>query len=116
MFFLFSVFEKVKIVPIVGDEEEPVAAEQGGADSEGWASWAWSMIPQVLPEEDNSGSSGDESETTAKSSPPVFDISFYNRKATIVFKVCTAMSPLIKTNTASCYTLDKCVRCVEMKL
>lgn len=60
------------------------------ARNEGWASWAWSMVPQVLPTEgqDSAGSSSDESEVPPSKPSPVFDISFYNRKATLVVKVC----------------------------
>lgn len=62
-------------------------------NSVGWASWAWSMVPQVLPEgeeEQADEEAGDGNEQSEAHTPqkPVFDISFYNKKASFVIKVC----------------------------
>lgn len=44
------------------------------------------MVPAVLPAAEES--SDDELEVQTKPSPPVFDVSFFNRKASLVIKVC----------------------------
>ena len=55
--------------------------------SEGWASWAWSMVPAVRQGSGESESSDDDAEPPPPPAPPVFDISFFNKRATVVVKV-----------------------------
>lgn len=57
--------------------------EKGG----GWASWAWSMVPAVLPASEES-SDDDDPTAASQPAPPVFDVSFFNRKASLIIKVC----------------------------
>lgn len=71
---------------IESDMADDPMDSRGEERGEGWASWAWSMVPAVLPAADTE-SSDDESETPPAPRPPVFDISFYNKRATLVIKV-----------------------------
>lgn len=44
------------------------------------------MVPTVIPPVEDS--SDEEAEPPSKPAPPIFDVSFYNKKASLVFKVC----------------------------
>lgn len=87
------------------DSEDRQAVSDGAAEMaehrDGWASWAWSMVPQILPPEaDDTSSDGSDSADRKPTSPPVFDISFYNKRLTITIKVSTKQT---------CNTMCKCL-------
>ena len=68
----------VAVGGMLGDGPHP-------GDQEGWASWAWSYVPQILPsgeEED-----GDESGPRRKPQLPVLTLGFYIKQASLAFKV-----------------------------
>ena len=44
------------------------------------------MVPQIVPPEDDSEE--EDMQTSVTPQPPVFDISFYNKHASLVIKVC----------------------------
>ena len=55
---------------------------------QGWVSWAWSYVPQILPEEEDSGSQDSDSKPVKrKSLPSVFSIGMYAYKMSVIFKV-----------------------------
>ena len=63
-----------------------VPAMDEGAGGEGWASWAWSYVPQILPSGEE-GEDDDEQGPRRKPQPGVLSLGFYIKKASIVFKV-----------------------------
>ena len=51
---------------------------------EGWASWAWSYVPSILPDsEDEQGGT-----TKYSSHPSVLAVGLYCSQSTVIFKVC----------------------------
>lgn len=69
----------------VGNSEMNTDERISEAQAEGWVSWAWSKVPAVLPTGEEA--SDDETDSMEAPAPPVFDISFFNKKASLVFKV-----------------------------
>ncbi len=67
-------------------------AEYGGyapdpeMDDEGWASWAWSYVPQILPAYDEN-ELGEYDGPRRKPQPGILSVGFYVTKASIIFKV-----------------------------
>ena len=57
---------------------------EGEEDDEGWVSWAWSYVPQILPSEEDLA---EEDRSRSKPLYPVVSIGFYIHKASIMFKV-----------------------------
>lgn len=87
--------EDLETVQTVSDlqeeEEEKPSAEDfsasntpGGGD-QGWASWAWSYVPQILPSEEEE--LGDASTTPKQKTPPILSIGMYAHKASVTFKL-----------------------------
>ena len=64
-----------------------------GAEEEGWASWAWSYVPQILPSSEEE--EYEEEARRKKAPPPVLSLGFYINKTSVVFKVHAATSPYI---------------------
>ncbi|XP_041362052.1 vacuolar protein sorting-associated protein 13B-like [Gigantopelta aegis] len=72
----------------VGDIDQAEGEDED--EDEGWASWAWSYVPQILPsEEDLAG----EDRPRTKPLPPVVSIGFYIHKASVMFKLTEKMKP-----------------------
>lgn len=67
-------------------DDEPHSRPPEEHGGEGWASWAWSYVPAVLPDGEMD-SSDDEGEPPPRPPPPIFDVSFFNKRATLVVKV-----------------------------
>ena len=65
------------------------------AGQQGWASWAWSYVPQIMP---SSGSTDDLSQLSnektmlKKMDVTILDIGVYVMKASVVFKVSLIMN------------------------
>ena len=61
-------------------------------DDQGWASWAWSYVPQILPTEEEEAEQmmqeADERLRREKAAPHILSLGFYIHKGTILFKVC----------------------------
>ena len=57
-------------------------------ESQGWASWAWSYVPQILPAEEDEGDEDyDPAEGPRRQpQPPVVSLGFYIKTASVVFK------------------------------
>ena len=60
------------------------------ANTQGWGSWAWSYVPQILPYEedyDEEEDSEGEKRLPQKPQPPVLAVGLYITQITVVFKV-----------------------------
>jgi hypothetical protein len=64
------------------EEESDTSSEN---NQQGWGSWMWSYVPQILPE-DEEGEHGDFS-IRRKPQPLVLSIGIYGHKISITFKV-----------------------------
>jgi len=66
-------------------ESVPGSESSEAVNTQGWASWAWSYVPQILPTEE------EEEDQTArphrKPPPSVFSFGMYGYKLTLKFKV-----------------------------
>lgn len=64
------------------EEESDTSSE----NNQGWGSWMWSYVPQILPEGEEGEEQGDIS-TRRKPQPSVLSIGMYGHKISITFKV-----------------------------
>ena len=63
---------------------EPVRTEP----PEGWASWAWSYVPElVYYEDENDEETALNTSMTRKRPNPILAVGFYCRKMKVIFKV-----------------------------
>ncbi|XP_060068135.1 intermembrane lipid transfer protein VPS13B-like [Ylistrum balloti] len=66
-------------------EEDMSVSNDPSGDEQGWASWAWSYVPQILPSEEEEVSEA--ASTPKKRSPPVLSVGMYAHKASVTFKL-----------------------------
>ncbi|XP_033726572.1 vacuolar protein sorting-associated protein 13B-like isoform X2 [Pecten maximus] len=66
-------------------EEEPSVSNQSVGDDQGWAAWAWSYVPQILPSEEEEFT--DSGTAPKRKSPPILSIGMYAHKASVTFKL-----------------------------
>ena len=56
-------------------------------DDQGWGSWMWSYVPQILPEEEGGAEGTDAEGSSRKLGPSLTAIGLYIKTAVILFKV-----------------------------
>ena len=61
---------------------------QGEDLQQGWASWAWSYVPQILPDGEEEGVTEEGTEPKRKPEPTLLAVGLYCEKASVTFKVC----------------------------
>ena len=73
-----------RLLVLVLDEASIDEKDISPENEKGWVSWAWSYVPQILPDADELL---DENFQPKKRTPHVLSIGLYAHKGTIVFKV-----------------------------
>ena len=82
---------------------------------QGWAQWAWSYVPQILPEDEEDGESVLEERRKLK--PVVFSLGMYAYKLTVNFKVhILEMINQYSVNADKMYCDLVCVGCTPINL
>ncbi|CAD5116322.1 DgyrCDS5226 [Dimorphilus gyrociliatus] len=59
--------------------DETYKIDPGGQGGQGWASWAWSYVPQILPV--------DEEESSMRKGPGIFEFAMFCREICVSFKI-----------------------------
>lgn len=88
--FLHTISDCLSLLTVIDETGvlgETAAAENVSPAQEGWASWAWSMVAVGEGVEEEGEEEGGSEEPPEKPAPPIFDISFYNKTASLVIKV-----------------------------
>ncbi|XP_076457215.1 intermembrane lipid transfer protein VPS13B-like isoform X2 [Babylonia areolata] len=71
--------------PLADEGEREEEEDEQGEGDQGWAAWMWSMVPQILPEEDEDDEGYHRNKLVDK--PAVLSLGFYIQQASLTFKV-----------------------------
>jgi hypothetical protein len=83
---MFIAITVLILYKLLSAEAELESAVIEGEQSQGWGSWVWSIVPQILAEEEEE-EEGEYGGSLQSHNPPVLAVALYCHQLSITFKV-----------------------------
>ena len=97
------IFAEGFCVTVSDEGERESGGEEEEEDDQGWAAWMWSMVPQILPEEEEGHPA-----SCLIDKPPILSLAFYIHHASPTFKVRFPPPPPPIFGTQVCLSQSSC--------